>query len=337
MKTKTTFFRNLFYFLFAAALISGCGKNEQVQPLVYQNYSDPYNGFHFSFPQSWVLSADPGKVSIFSSQEAINKFYDPTENSEQGSMISVQVRAAGKTEDLNSFYAAVADSDKEIIPSYTSVTDVTIDGVPGKKLTYSIQLGNKLKLNGEKYLAVADSLEYIIDYKGFNDRFDTFKPVCDSLVKSFSFPVKKSAADINLPSQNFESFNNNFLEIGYPDNFDYTIAQAKGESLFSITFSGYRQDCTLQIDVLPAKGLSTDQAFDQNKVRYKTSSGSGQKNIAGLNFYYINYKLVANVNSRAYFAVKNDKLYRVTLNWYIPEEKDYLTVFEKMVNSIKLK
>ncbi len=43
------------------------------------------------------------------------------------------------------------------------------------------------------------------------------------------------------------------------------------------------------------------------------------------------------VDSRAYFAVKGNKMYYIFLTWYRPQANAYVPVFEKMVASLKIK
>ena len=47
--------------------------------------------------------------------------------------------------------------------------------------------------------------------------------------------------------------------------------------------------------------------------------------------------MTKDVASRAYFVVKNDKIYRVIFNYYAPAKKDFLPAFEKSVASIRIK
>ena len=52
---------------------------------------------------------------------------------------------------------------------------------------------------------------------------------------------------------------------------------------------------------------------------------------------FINYSPVKNINSRVYFMVKNDKIYRVIFNYFTAMKADFLPVFEKIVGSIVIK
>ena len=43
------------------------------------------------------------------------------------------------------------------------------------------------------------------------------------------------------------------------------------------------------------------------------------------------------VKGKVWFAMKGDKMYRITINWFTGEEKDFLPIFEKSVASFKFK
>jgi hypothetical protein len=43
------------------------------------------------------------------------------------------------------------------------------------------------------------------------------------------------------------------------------------------------------------------------------------------------------VQSRVYFLVKNDKFYRVIVNYYVPMRSAYLPAFEKTIGSLVVK
>ena len=50
----------------------------------------------------------------------------------------------------------------------------------------------------------------------------------------------------------------------------------------------------------------------------------------------MNYSFMRDVNSRVYFAIKGDKMYRVTLNWFVPKQAIYLPVFENCLRTLKI-
>jgi hypothetical protein len=41
------------------------------------------------------------------------------------------------------------------------------------------------------------------------------------------------------------------------------------------------------------------------------------------------------VKGKVYFAKSGDKIFRISMNWFVPEEKNYLPIFEKSIGTIK--
>ena len=126
-----------------------------------------------------------------------------------------------------------------------------------------------------------------------------------------------------------------FFTMAYPDNLEF-VQVPKGNNDFAMEMRADRRDCSIHIDVFGAKGLTVDKVWEQNKGRYK-SRGTGETALDGNKTYWVDYSPVANIGSRAYFTVKNDKVIRTTLNWFAPKRDVYFPVLETMVKSMKIK
>jgi hypothetical protein len=138
-----------------------------------------------------------------------------------------------------------------------------------------------------------------------------------------------------MPSEVLEKYISTFFEFSYPDNFEFTSPK-KGSYDFVMEMKANRMDCTIHVDVFGAKGLSVNKVVDRNKGTYK--GAPVETKIDGNKAFYINYTpSVAQIKSRVYFVVKNDKVIRTTLNWYQPQSEIYLGAFEKCISSMKLK
>jgi hypothetical protein len=85
-----------------------------------------------------------------------------------------------------------------------------------------------------------------------------------------------------------------------------------------------------------AQGLSIDKVVEQNSKSIKATS-RGEGRIDGMRAPYFVYSPMKNIRSRIYFVVKNDKFYRIIMNYYTPMENDFLPAFEKIIGSIRLK
>jgi len=328
--------------VFLLMFLVSCGKKEpQKLNFEYQGYENPTVRYHLEFPKGWTMTTDPGRVRLLSSQDAYDKFVDPTSKGSIGALIIVAVAKDTLGGDLQKFYDATlaSDKDKETIEKYEEVTDTMVGDKPAKRVYYRLKYDKTTIKKVEKYLVAVDSLDYVIEYISFNEMFESYKSAVDKLVSTFQFPKKleKGQEDPgNKPSDVFSTYNNPLYSLDYPDNFNIK-ATKKGETGSITTFSGYRLDCTFVVDVFPSQNLSVEKVFEQNKGNYKGASGQKEATINGLKAIYINYAGASNIGSRAYFLVKGDKVYRMTLNWFKPQEADYISAFEKMAASLKVK
>ena len=96
-------------------------------------------------------------------------------------------------------------------------------------------------------------------------------------------------------------------------------------------------DCIINVTVTDAsKQNNLDRIVEQNKKLYKASASSPAK-VGGETGAFIEDSPVKDVRRRTYFAVKGSKLYKVTLQWYKPEQEIFLPSFEKSFASLTLK
>ncbi|MDP3683080.1 MAG: PsbP-related protein [Ignavibacteria bacterium] len=323
-------------------LFVSCGKKEpQKINFAFQGYENPTLRYHIEYPKGWTLTTDPGKVRLLSSQDAYDKFVDPTSKGSIGALVIISTSKDSLAGDLQKFYEATLafDKDRESIEKYEEVTDTKVGDKPAKRLYYRLKYDKSTIKKVEKYLVTTDTLDYIIEFISFNEMFESYKPAVEKLVSTFGFPKKLEKGEEdpgNKPSGAFSTYNNPLYSIEYPDNFNIKAAK-KGETGSIATFSGYRLDCTFVVDVFPSQSLSVEKVFDQNKVKNTGAGGQKETTINGLKSIYLNYSVASNIGSRAYFVVKGDKVYRLTLNWFRPQEADYLSAFEKMAASLKVK
>jgi len=319
-----------------------CGKKEpQIMKFEYQGYDNPAFRYHINYPKGWALTTDPGKVRLLSSQESYDKFVDPTSKGSIGALIIISAAKDTLGGDLQKYYDVVfaADKDGESIEKYEEVSDVKVGDKAAKRVYYRLRYDKETIKKVEKYLVIADSLAYQIEYTSFNEIFESYKPSIEKLVSTFIFPKKLEKGEVaeDLPSETFSAYATNPLySIEYPDNFDIKAVK-KGETGSTTTFSGYRLDCTFVVDVFPSQNLSVEKVFEQNKGKYTGAGAQKEATINGSKAIYVNYAGASNIGSRAYFLVKGDKVYRMTLNWFKPKETNYIPVFEKMAASLKIK
>ncbi len=337
---KSRFINELLIVLFVAIAFSACQKNTPVAVPQLQDFRDGSNLFSIKLPAGWPESAQPGKIWVYNTQDAANKFFDPTSEGKPG----VKIYAYADSAHTNSLDAVVQQFQDELRQEQEQIDpdqQTTLAGVPAVKIPYALKIDSKNTVYSYRVITVKDSMKYGYEAAGFNDNFKQYSEVFDTVETTYQIipkavVVQQQPEDL-IPSQTFASYHNEYLTIQYPTNFVATPKGASGDIMASVLIKGYRADCTIQVDVLDAKKLDVDKVYKQNKGNYPANAREMKIKIDGLDAYQISYSLANGIQSRAYFVVKNDKWIRVTLNWAESLQKDFLPVFEKAVASLKLK
>lgn len=344
---KKIFRAGFFVILFGIVFIPSCSKKVET-PVVAKwiSHHDPYLGFEIQYPDGWLVNADPKKMKIYSSQDVANTFFEINSNIPiSGEPKGVEIEF-GNTSFKDEQVGTVADyqnKEKTFIPEGINITDekaITFGKENGVEFSYSIKIASNATISIREIIVARDSVFYYLKYSGLNDYFTAYAGIFDSVMKSVKLPRPKikGANDDELvkPSAEITNYSNEFFSIDYPENFESSNPAKKGETINAVDFVGYRQDCTIQVDVLPAKGLTVEKVFEQNKGKFNAKS-DGSVTIDGNSAKYLNYSPVAKIDRRVYFVVKNDKVYRIFLTWFTPMEKDFKPAFEKVVSSFKIK
>lgn len=323
-----------------AVTFVACQKSAPVTVPPLQSYRDALNLFAISVPADWQQSSEPGKLNIYNTQDAWNKFADPSSSSKPGVRIYIYAQDIGgqRLQDVvEQFKDNLRQQQAQIDPD----VQTTLAGIPAIKIPYALRIDNRNTIYGSAVLAVADSVEYGYECQGFNKEFNRYAPIFDTVETTYQIipkaVAKQQLPEDLIPSSTFATYQNDVFSIQYPANFTATPKGASGDIQSSVIIQGYRVDCTIQVDVLDAKKLTVEKVFDQNKGKYPNVAGTKKIQLDGLEAYQINYSTMRGIQSRAYFVVKNDKWIRVTLNWATEMQKDFLPAFEKAVSSLKLK
>ena len=326
-----------FTIFFVSIILISCSKPKPEKVVVGEmsEYHDPAYGFTIKYPKDWKSMGESGKA-LFSPSEAVhNNFLDPVNGKRIGAEVSVVAKIA---EEGKTIETLLNDSKTEIQQSGTISKEeaITIGGKDGKKISYQIPITTKLAIIGYTLYIPDDTLLFEIDFRAFGDYFDAHSDVFSTMEKSFIPPVIQKKTDNRFhPSEQFEKYDTPYFSMEYPSNFNFT-SPPKGKNDFVVQLGGERLDCTIRFDVFGANKWTIDKVWEQNEGKYKAKK-KGDVMIDGNKAYWVDYPGAANIDSRAYFMVKNDKVIRITWNIYSPEKDLYSTVFEKTVNSLKLK
>lgn len=319
----------------ALLLLTGCEKKlEPVAVGDMSDYKDPGYGFHIKYPKEWKQLGQTGKAVFVRSQEVANKFIDPRSGEEGAQVIVEVIKLDGKSAD--ELIQSAKDEMKDIA-QFGADAQLSVAGKPATKVPYTIPVTSKVNITGYDLYVRGDTALYKLEFAGYGDHFTAHAAVFEAMLASFTMPIIMTRqSDVWMPSPNLETFTSNFFTMQYPENLTF-VETKKGDKDFVVEMRADRRDCSIHIDVFGAKGLTIDKVWEQNKGRYKGVRTNGETTIDGLKAYWVDYTPVANITSRAYFVVKNDKVIRSTINYFALQKDIYFPAFEKCVTSLKLK
>ncbi len=338
---------NVSIFVSILFIVSCAGKPkvdpDPVKEVKKYTFADASIQYSIDYPSNWLLKEIPGQtVRAFSNPNVVERFIKFNDDGASGAEIEYSIQ---KMSDRT--LEQVMDESKIFEASlYTKPEEVTFQGKAGKKITYTFDLSDG-NFFGEKYFFVVDSNTVaIVEFAAFGSTFDSYKELYTNVLKTIEFPVKLEkkgpdtiivANEVEVPSSNFRSFIGNGFTISYPDNFVNNRSKTGGaeSSINFINNRTGRVDCNIQVDVFDAsKQNNLDKIVADNKVKYRASNPT-QTTLGGNKAFMMNYSFQKDVGSRVYFSVKNNKLYRLTINWFRPNESDYLPLFVKSIESFK--
>jgi len=321
--------------LLLSLCIAGCGgekKMEPVKPGEMDAYRDPGFGYSIQYPKGWMTNAEVGRAGFYSAQEVDKKFLDPTGQFPDGVMIGVTVIRSSSPDTAKKIVDEMVKSGFVV----TRPESVSVGGKTGVRYGYTGLYTKTIKETGQHIYVASDTVLYDIRCAGFGGYFDAYKAVFDASIATFQLPkAAVPGKDPTLPSETMAEQNGKLFSLQYPDNFN-GISVPKGTNEEVIELRGVRQDCSIRVEVFGAKGLTVEKVFDQNKGKFKATA-TGKATVAGLPAPWLTYPAGPNVDRRFYFMVKNDKVFRVTMDWYRPQREEYLKAYDRTINSLKIK
>ena len=318
-------------------LFIGCSKKiEPVKVGEMNEYKDPAFGFKIKYPKEWKNLGQAGKAVLTQSQEVINKFMDPKSGTD-GAMVTVEaIRYTGRTaaEIIQTAKDELKQMNADVSPD---AQGTTIAGKPMTQIPYRIQATTKTSIFGHIDFIPGDTAMYKLDFQGYGDQYAAHVPVFDAIIKSFEIPVVVAKKpDQWIPSGNMETYNSNFFTMLYPDNLEFVSVKKAAKDDLAMEMRADRLDCSIHIDVFSAQKLAADKVWAQNKGRYNAKS-TGESTIDGQPAFWADYSPRKDIGSRVYFVVKNDKVVRITINYFAGQKENYFPTFENMVKTIKIK
>lgn len=333
MKTTLNILAGLLSIL---ALLIGCGGEKKMEPVAVgemETYKDPAYGFQIHHPKGWIVNAEAGRAAFYNAEGVDKKFLDPLGVGAIGVQIAVSV-----TKIADPVGAIKKFRDDRVSEGFVLQPDqaVTVAGQAATKIPYSAAYDKKTVINGHHVFIPGDSVLYDLTFAGFGLYYGAYSAVFDASLSSFQLPKPvEKGRDETLPSETFADQDAKMFTFQYPDNFNFTNPP-KGKNEIVVGLRGVRQDCNILFDVFPAQKLTLEKVVDQNKGRYKGAT-QGKATIGGEPAVTLTLSATKDVDRRVYFAVKNDKVVRITMDWYKPQRAEYLAAYDKVISSIKFK
>jgi hypothetical protein len=324
----------------AVLLLLGCSKEQAPPPITgWDRYQDPYYGISFKYPQGWPLVPEGGRFSVFSSQDVVERFYDFSLKGKDGVRLVVSTQKMEPMQALDQYEAQTRADLANAGFDIAAVGAADLAGLPGSQVHYRGAIDKDNVIEAIQVSAIRDSMLFTVKYEAFNKMFAPCKVALDTVLATLTLPKPKptgSPDELSAPSEVFVKYENQRLSLSHPDNFETSFPTPKAPTEFSMDIKGYRQDSYVRIDIMPAEGLSAEKVVEQNAKFYKETS-RGTATVDGVSTVYLSYSPMRDIQSRVYFLVKNDKVYRIILNYYAPMRSSFLPAFEKIVASLAVK
>lgn len=307
-------------------------------------YNDETLKMSVKYPSNWETSAVEGKSFSATSQkiglERLVKYDTQGAPVAQLSMIAVKIDS---TKPLEKIFNSLREFQPQ---AYDADEKIQIDGVEASKMTYHFPLSDG-EYKGFTIIAAKDStMATVIKFRAFAGGFDIYEPKIKDIISSIKLaqtPEKRSdtlfvsSEEFPFPSENLVSKSGKGYSISIPDNFKPVKATASGAE-FSQRYEGERRvDSYVQVDIIDASKQSNLKKIVEQTTKGIPNKKESNLKISGLDAVLVEYSASSNIQRRLYYVVKDKKLYRLTVDWFKGEQEQYLPVFEKMVNSFKLK
>ena len=335
-RVNYTLLLSLFICLMTAACKSG---PDPVEITGLKTYTDVPLKFSIQYPENWQATTTQGqRVTVFSSNDAKSRFLDYASDGFPGAMIDLFVTKVDSTKTEEDIIS------KRFDESIYKQSSITIDGVQGKRFDYGFPL-NDGEFKGVLIVASKDAITYtMLKIEAFGGSWEKYAPDFDKIIASVSLAITQSnnpdtltvTEELPPPSTNLVQKNGKGFSISIPDNF-YLGKTNSANLLASYNYIGDRRgDCNIQVDVIDAsKSSDFKKSATELASKFPGSPSISETKVGGIDAFVMNWNPGKNIKGRVFFVKKGDNLFRISMNWYVPEEADYLPIFEKCIASIK--
>lgn len=339
-----TFLRTIALASIVMAAVYGCAPKGDTFPIDELTVvTDPTRKFEIKVPSNWFIQKVPGRlVAATSSQGQTRRFLDFGKG-DGGAKVELQAVPQDSTMNIDSLVERVKLDFADGLDRYVK-SKATLGGQPATKLAVYFDQEDG-RYDSETYFAVQDSVITVVQFAAFGNTFNDYKKEFDQILASVKLAQRPVVVERKVdsaaptgpvpPSSTLRMYSGPEFNLQIPENFEAKKASSSG--LSSVSFFGSRLDCTIQVDVFDAsKQNNLEKIVAQNKGNYGTNKATATT-LGGQKAMYFSTNPRKDIASRAYFLVKGNRMYRVTVNWFTPEQGVYLPLFEKCLATIQLK
>lgn len=332
--------KKFLFTLFAIALsiimLTNCGeeKPERVMIESFEVYEDPGYGFSLKYPANWVVYKTPGqRFSAVTSKAGTKRFRKYEQDGVPAAMIQYEVSKLEGDITLDTVMSKKFFQEK----IYSAPKKVTIDGVDAYMQSYSFPLADG-KFEGEIYYATKDSqVVSVITFETFADGMKVYKPKFEEIISSIKLAEQPEVgADTTIkeveappPSEEFRTVSGDGFTMKIPENFGKEgglyIGQRRGDSFIKVTSKEVGEDTDFK------------KTVEETKKKFRKAGSIKEVTLDDHTGYMFPYEASNTVDGEVYFAMKGNRLFQITINWFKGEAKDYKPIFQRSVKTINLK
>lgn len=324
-----------------ALLAPGCSRKAKPSTIeALELRTDDVSKFAVKVPSNWQIQTVPGELIIAISNPAISRRFLSFAEGEGGAKVELRAIRMDSTTVLDSMIKNSKLEFEDGLDRY-EISTATLGGKPATKLSVKFDQADG-EYQSDSYFVENDSVITIFTLASFGGNFSDYASEFEEILASVKIAQRPVVAPVvdtlaptgpEPPSDTLAPYSGQYFAIKIPQNFD---GEKVANGLGSVNFIGSRLDCNIQVDVLDAtKQKNLDKIVAENKATYKSEPKS--VTLGGKPAKFFAYNPSATISSRAYFCVNGNKLFRITVNWYKPEEKIYLPIFEKSLATITFK
>lgn len=327
-------------------LLNSCNKKPEAKPAPeienLVEYTDEASGLSIVYPENWDMKPTIGKgMYAFSIPEAKSRFTDYHGIGDPVARLQLMTM---KMDSSRSFKDVVDgkmifDSSVYVGPEYIMLED----SIKAVSYEYTFPL-NDGDFKGKLIAATKDSiLATIFRFESFGDTYTKYQAEIDKMIASIKLAEKPEVQDtifvkqeLPLPSSNLVTKTGDGFSIKIPDNFDTKKYQTAGP--YARKYEGERRaDSYIVVEVLKNSKKALKKIVELNAKQMKQTDVENLK-VNGQDAFMFEYETRPGKNKRRiYFLKKGDTPFRLIMDWSVEEEKEYLPIFEKVINSFKMK